>query len=513
MGMKPALNWRELEQIAAWIAPEITGMFVDRIVVPVRPEFPDGYLKHEWAIRLTSRGKEAVLLFSIRPNHPGITWISGKGPRASTIAPRSGFDLSLGKLLSGRKVTGFSAVPNERTLALWLDGGYALILTLIPALPEALLVEAKPEDLNRRKSVPVLARSRTSRESGGNAQYVFPDGAGSPVILPLREGAFATLETYVGAEREASDLEAFELRLTRVRSRITQDLKQAKTRKSQSLKTLETARSEGDYRHLGDLLKSVMGLNPELSPKNTRTVLDWETGAETEIKCDPRLGLKEQVEKFYSLAKRKERRLTEADLRLTTFTERAAALEAMRKEIDRIALDLVRGETSARKSISALAPFETKLGFNESAPETAEAKAIKGKGTTGRGGWTGKTFLSKEGLPILVGRSKDENLELTFKFARGNDLWMHVKGKPGAHVVVPLRDKKNASLETLLDAAYLCLHYSGGANWGKTEVDYTSKKYVKRIRDSSEASYVSNKTLIVEIDRARLDALLSQEIL
>jgi predicted ribosome quality control (RQC) complex YloA/Tae2 family protein len=513
MGMKPALNWREIARLCEWIGPEISGMFVDRIVVPERPEFPDGYLKHEWALRLTSRGREATLLFSIRPNRPGLNWIEGKGPRASTAASRSGFDLSVNKLLSGRKVTSLVAVPKERTLVLFLDDGFGLVLTLIPALPEALLIEGRPEDLERRRPVAILARSRTSKVEAEGGTLVFPDGAGSPPNLALRAGIFESLATYTRAAREETELEAFELRLARIRSRITQDLKQAKTRLAQNEKTASTARAEGDYRHRGDLLKSVMGINPPLSGKGIRIVQDWETGAETEIVCDPKLGLKEQVEKFYSLAKRKERRIAEADLRMATFDERRTKLEAMREELDRVALDALRGKASAKKAITELAPFEAKLGLTAGAPESAEAKAIQGKGNAGKGGWTGKTFLSREGLPILVGRSKDENLELTFKFARGNDIWMHVRGKPSAHVVIPLREKKSASLETLLDAAYLLLHYSGGAGWGKTEVDYTPKKHVKRIRDSSEASYVNNKTLIVDVDPKRLQELLGGEIL
>lgn len=510
--MKPALNWREIARLSEWIDPEITGMFVDRIVVPERPEFPDGYLKHEWAIRLTSRGKEATLLFSIRPNRPGLNWIEGKGPRAAAAATRSGFDLSMGKLLSGRKVAGMDAVEKERTLVLWLDGGIGLVLTLIPALPEALLVEGRREDLLNRRPVKILGRSRTAKAEPEGAEYTFPDGAGSPPNLPLRAGVFDSLETYSRAAREELNQEAFELRLARIRSRISHELKQAKTRQAQNEKTLESARAEADYRHRGDLLKSVMGINPPLSANGTRTVTDWDTGEETEIACDPKLGLKEQVEKFYSLAKRKERRISEADLRIATFSEKRAKLEAMKSELDAVALAALRGSTSGKEPIAKLAPFEAKLGLTAGAPESAEAKAVQGKGAAGKGGWTGKTFLSREGLPILVGRSKDENLELTFKFARGNDLWMHVRGKPGSHVVVPLREKKNASLETLLDAAYLCLHYSGGADWGKTEVDYTAKKHVKRIRDSSEASYVNNKTLIVAVDRARLNELLGQDI-
>ncbi len=516
--MQRPLNWREIAKLAEWIHPEITGMFVDRIIVPERREFPEGYLKSEWAIRVTSRGREAVFVFSVRPGKPGLDWIPGKGPRASTHASRSGFDLSLNKLLSGRKVIGLEAIPRERSLVLWIENGsaehpkgaYGLVLTLIPALPEALLIEA-PTSRIEGGPFSIVVRSRVSAsDSAGGGEYLAPDGARSPADLVVREAGFASLEAYRKQSQENLDLEAFELRMGRARTRIAQELKQAKTRLAQNRRTETEARNERDYRHLGDLLKSAMGMNPPLSAKNTRTVTDWESGAETEIPCDPKLSLKEQVEKFYSAAKRKERRISEAGLRAATFLEKIEKLDRMQAELDRIAISALRGKAK----LGELEPFEKNLGLSVGAPEGAEAKALRGAagGKGSKAGWSGKTFVSKEGLPILVGRSKDENLELTFRFARGNDLWMHVKGKPGAHVVIPLRSKKNASLETLLDAAYLCLHYSGGAEWGKTEVDYTQKKHVKRIRDSSEASYVQNKTLIVEVDRMRLQALLGQEI-
>jgi predicted ribosome quality control (RQC) complex YloA/Tae2 family protein len=142
--------------------------------------------------------------------------------------------------------------------------------------------------------------------------------------------------------------------------------------------------------------------------------------------------------------------------------------------------------------------------------ERAAPDPARTKHSAPKSGWLGKRFESREGLMILVGKSRDENLELTFKHARGNDLWLHVRGRPGAHVVIPLTSGRSASLETLLDAAALAIHYSGGANWGKTEVDYTFKKYVKRIRDSTEASYTNNKTLVVEPQPERLKRLLGQ---
>jgi predicted ribosome quality control (RQC) complex YloA/Tae2 family protein len=106
-----------------------------------------------------------------------------------------------------------------------------------------------------------------------------------------------------------------------------------------------------------------------------------------------------------------------------------------------------------------------------------------------------------------VGRNASENLELTFKIARGNDIWLHVKARPGSHTVILLPPNRSASLETLLDAANLCILYSGGRDWGKTEVDYTLRKHVKKIKNQTEVSYSSPKTLSVVLDAARLKRL------
>lgn len=41
-----------------------------------------------------------------------------------------------------------------------------------------------------------------------------------------------------------------------------------------------------------------------------------------------------------------------------------------------------------------------------------------------------------EGYEILVGRSARDNDRLTFKVADPQDLWLHVAGTPGSHVIV-----------------------------------------------------------------------------
>ncbi len=74
-----------------------------------------------------------------------------------------------------------------------------------------------------------------------------------------------------------------------------------------------------------------------------------------------------------------------------------------------------------------------------------------------------KTFVSRTGRAIWVGRSSSDNDVLTFRLARGNDLWFHAAGISGSHVVVRLGRDESPDQETLLDAATLAAHFSTSA--------------------------------------------------
>ena len=45
---------------------------------------------------------------------------------------------------------------------------------------------------------------------------------------------------------------------------------------------------------------------------------------------------------------------------------------------------------------------------------------------------------ARTGVPILVGRNRKENEQLSLRVAREPDVWMHVRGVPGAHVLLQM---------------------------------------------------------------------------
>ena len=88
-------------------------------------------------------------------------------------------------------------------------------------------------------------------------------------------------------------------------------------------------------------------------------------------------------------------------------------------------------------------------------------------------------FRSSDGFDIYVGRNNLQNDELTFHFAQGNDIWMHIKKAHGSHVIIQTggRDVPDRTYE---EAGALAVRYSEARATGRGEVDYIQRKFVKK---------------------------------
>lgn len=119
------------------------------------------------------------------------------------------------------------------------------------------------------------------------------------------------------------------------------------------------------------------------------------------------------------------------------------------------------------------------------------------------------SFESIDGLTILVGKNNKQNDELTFKIAKGNDIWLHVRDFPGSHVVIQTGKRKDVPRETLLDAASLAICFSKLKSTGRGNIVYTFKKYVKKPKgvEAGKVIISQDKNLFVKIDQKRMDRL------
>ena len=120
-----------------------------------------------------------------------------------------------------------------------------------------------------------------------------------------------------------------------------------------------------------------------------------------------------------------------------------------------------------------------------------------------------RRFLSSDGREILVGRSAAGNEHLTFHLARPHDLWLHVEGYGGSHVVI--RNPKGQTVPplTLREAAQIAAYFSKARNAAKVPVHYTAVRFVRRPKGGKPgtALITQEKTIVVPPDSTLLKRL------
>ena len=112
-----------------------------------------------------------------------------------------------------------------------------------------------------------------------------------------------------------------------------------------------------------------------------------------------------------------------------------------------------------------------------------------------------------------MGRGAESNDQLSFKLARPFHLWLHARGQPGSHVVVPLERDGEVSQEVLLDAAHLALHHSGAKGEPRGEVSYVPVKFVRKMKGGApgQVLYSRERTFVVRLEPERLKRLLDSQ--
>ena len=88
-------------------------------------------------------------------------------------------------------------------------------------------------------------------------------------------------------------------------------------------------------------------------------------------------------------------------------------------------------------------------------------------------------FQSDDGFRILVGRNNAMNDDLSIRKARRTDYWLHTKSVHGSHVII-VCDDQTPPARTIEQAAAIAAYYSQARAGGKTPVDFTMVRNLKK---------------------------------
>lgn len=107
-------------------------------------------------------------------------------------------------------------------------------------------------------------------------------------------------------------------------------------------------------------------------------------------------------------------------------------------------------------------------------------------------------LVSSDGFDIYVGRSSEQNAEVTFRIGRPEDIWLHVRIIPGGHVIVR-SGGRDIPERTLQEAAGLAAYFSGARQEATVDVDLSRRNQVRKVPGGPPGlvTYQAERTLRV----------------
>lgn len=296
----------------------------------------------------------------------------------------------------------------------------------------------------------------------------------------------ALVDTYYHRLRELEALSRKRDALHRIVSKQLDKL--VHTRQKQQT-TMDQAQKAEKFKTRGDLITA--NIYRISRGQKTLVAQDYATGETVAIELDSRISPAANAQHQYKRYNKLRQSLNITASRMAQTSSDIAFLESVQVSIDAC-------ETSAE-----LAEIEyelSKAGFmpkKHSASRTTQAPSQPHQ------------FVSSDGFTILAGKNNRQNDLLTMKTAAPDDIWLHTKDIPGAHVLIT-NAKTQVPDNTLFEAATIAATLSKAKGGAKVEVDYAPRKNVRKPNGAKPGMvvYEGYNTVLVAPDKTLFEKLL-----
>jgi predicted ribosome quality control (RQC) complex YloA/Tae2 family protein len=490
------LSLRELRRAARILEQECVGATLRRVLQTN---------KHTLVLAFQRPEGKAHVLISCRPEHARI---SLSQPPESESHPSS-FCEYLRAHLSGSSLSRIEASDIDRQVRFLLNTrstSFLLILSILGARSNIYLLDSSGTLVHSMRRL-----DATRRELKIGDPWTNPEGAAASQGIDRWQEV--PDEAYLESIEEAYSKEEREHEAQLLARRIAAALRKDRgflERKSVNLQEdLGEAQQAEAYRRRGELLKSV--LHQVKAGDEFVKAVDYESGETVEIPIDPKKSPSENLEAYFARYQKESRgvRMIEEQL-----SEVAAALSKL-EGIERRLGEALSGRPSALEALEKLAAqpqvrqLLKRYSPRQKGPSTRRSERRE---TPSR--LLPKRYKTQDGLEIWVGRSDEGNDYLTTRLARGNDLFFHLEGYPGSHVILRTGGHPHAPPQSILEACELAVHFSKLKNSGQADVHMAPVKDVKKPKGSKPGLvYVRRgKTIHLRRDPKRLESILSARI-
>lgn len=276
-----------------------------------------------------------------------------------------------------------------------------------------------------------------------------------------------------------------------LKSTIRSENKRLASKLAVSVDQKESTAEFQKYKQFGDLILANIS-NIELGQEEIAVSNFYsEDDSEITIPLDPNLSASQNAQAHYKLFSKNKSRHEAAEKHISQTSERISTLKECLADLE---------TASTLEDLTA-------VKNHYAGRDLTQSKILNKDGQSGKP----IMFSSSDGITILVGRNRKEN-ELILSSAKPHEIWLHVLGSPGSHVLIRLSSNKTEPpANTLKEAAFAAAYFSKAKTAGITRVTYTHCRYVKKLGPAGVVSYEKEKT--VEVDLAgRMPQGLKDEI-
>ena len=116
-----------------------------------------------------------------------------------------------------------------------------------------------------------------------------------------------------------------------------------------------------------------------------------------------------------------------------------------------------------------------------------------------------RTYTLSGGWQVLVGHTDADNDSLSFRVARPEDWWFHVRGMPGSHVILQGPAGTDPNRETLHRAAAIAAYHSKARDAGVVAVSGTRVRDVSKPRGAKAGTVQIRHEKVFKVRPARGD--------
>ncbi len=292
-------------------------------------------------------------------------------------------------------------------------------------------------------------------------------------------------------QRDAEEADPKDI-LRSLQSSLRQELKRQNRKLEKRRAEREEAGRWRGYREIADTLLA----EPHKYPKGTHqtNLVNVHSGTEEPVRLNPKLDAKGNANLFYKKARKGERG-EEGVLEKVAETERdVGKLEALMEKCV-----LLREDYSDDPE-----RFKTEV---ESLQSTVESEGVLRAG--GAGGAPREAREQKppyrhvqlDGYDVYIGKNDTQNDELSTRFARPADIWMHVSAHQGSHLVIRRAKGADWPPRTVLEkAASLAAWFSKARHSSYVEVHATEARFVRKPRKAPPGTVIAERGKNIRVE-------------